>query len=385
MKNPAPHPMADTPRLKVDLQALAHNWHTAHAAFHGQHLGAVVKYDAYGLGMNTIARELYLLGCRNFWVENASEGLALRLLLDELGTRASRIFVLNGLAGLGALAAHDFAQQRLIPVLTHVQELLALKGYAARQGARLPVAVHLDTGLSRLGLQACDLPALASGSAIWQDLRPIAWVSHLGRFHEPQHRRCQAQRQLFEQWTAQLPPAERSLAASSCVFAPSHWHFDHARAGSALYGVCTTPQQPQPLQIVAQLQAPVLRVAEVPAGSEIGYGGKYLAASDMRIATVAIGYGDGLPFHWHQPGCLWLAGRPAPIVGGIAMGLLSLDVSAFAADEIQAGMWAEVYGAQQPVEQLAAQAGIATNALLLATARQAQRSYTRATQAPAAA
>lgn len=362
-------PLHDRPCLQVDLSALAHNWHTVRRTFCGQHVGAVVKTDAYGLGLATIAPLLWQLGCRHFWVAHISEALALRALLPA---HAARILVLHG---LGGMAAADWAAHALVPVLTGPHELPILRGHAARHGTTLPVALHLDTGLTRLGFGVHDLPALRTNSPLWADLQVQTWVSHLGRFNDPSAPECLHQRAQFNAWTAQLPHAERSIATSSSVFADPAWHFDHARVGSALWGVQTTLGNVQPLRPVASLHAPVLRVADVPADTEIGYAGSYRTTHASRIATVAIGYGDGLPFGLANQGALYLNGRAAPIVGGVAMGLLGLDVSAFAPGEIQAGQWAEVFGPQQPLEQLAAAAGVAPNTLLVATASLAQRHY----------
>lgn len=363
----------DRPRLHVDLHALAHNWQAVRSTFRGQRIGAVVKNDAYGLGLATVAPLLWHLGCRDFWVAHTSEALALRALLPA---HAARILVLHG---LGGLAPQDFAAHALVPVLAGPHELPALHGHTHRHGTPLPVALHLDTGLTRLGFGAADLPALHPGSALWADAQPQTWVSHLGRFSDPTAPECLRQRADFTAWTAQLPRAERSIATSSSVFADPAWHFDHARVGSALFGVQTTPGHPQPLRSVASLHAPVLRVADVPAGTEVGYAGSYRTPRASRIATVAIGYGDGLPFGLVNRGALYLCGQAAPIVGGVAMGMLGLDVSAFAPGQVQPGMWAQVYGPQQPLEQLAATAGVAPNTLLVTTASLATRHYSDST------
>ncbi|MBW7899942.1 MAG: alanine racemase [Rhodocyclaceae bacterium] len=360
---PAAH---DGPRLRVDLAALAHNWHAVRRASPGGRIGAVLKNDAYGLGTAAIAPRLWQLGCRDFWVATVDEALAVRACLPADGAAAGlRILVLNGLAGL---AAADFAAHGLIPVLAGRHELAALAGHAARHGERMAVALHLDTGLTRLGFGAEDLPYLLPDTGLWADARAQVWVTHLGRFHDPGLPQCLRQRERFVHWTAQLPRAERSIATSSSVFAGPDWHFEHARVGSALFGVPTGASS-APLQPVASLQAPVLRVTEVAAGCEVGYAGSYVAAGPRRIATVAMGYGDGLPFALVNRGHLILAGRPAPIVGGVAMGMVGLDVSGYAPGEIRPGMWAEVYGRQQPLQTLAAAAGVAANVLLALSAR----------------
>lgn len=356
----------DGPRLCIDLGALEHNWQVVRGVCPGSRVGAVVKNDAYGLGVSNVVPQLWQWGCRDFWVATVDEALAVRACLPADARAAGlRILVLNGLAGL---TAEDFAAHGLTPVLAGPHELAALTGYAARHDKRLPVALHLDTGLTRLGFGAAELAQLQSGSRLWDDAKVQLWVTHLGRFHDPEALQCQRQRERFVQWTAQLPRAERSVATSSSVFAGAGWHFEQVRVGSALFGVPIGAHAAELLQPVASLRAPVLRVADVSEGTEVGYAGSYVTGGPRRIATVAMGYGHGLPFSLVNRGHLILAGRPAPIVGGVAMGMVGLDVSGYAPGEIQPGMWAEVYGRQQPLQTLAAAAGVAANVVLALSA-----------------
>lgn len=360
---------ADAPRLLIDRQALAHNWCLARQQSRTA-LGAVLKNQAYGLGLEAVVPTLWALGCRDFWVGHVAEAEALQAQLPDLeAAPCARIHVLNGLAGL---PPHDWAQRGWVPVLTGAHELPALQQTPVGSPP-LPVALHLDTGLSRVGFVAHELPLLAPDSPLWQRAQPQLWVSHLGRFHDPEAAQCLAQRARFECWTRRLPRAARSIATSSSLFAGPAWQFEHARIGSALWGVSTSLRHTPPLQPVASLQAPVLRVSEVPAGTEIGYGGNYTTPGPRRIATVALGYGDGLPFSLANRGQLMLHGRAAPIVGGVAMGQLALDVSAYAPGQVRPGQWVEVYGRHQPLETLAAAAGVAPNALLALTARLARQ------------
>ncbi len=353
--------------LVIDLQALEHNWQAVRAACPHSCVGAVVKNDAYGLGVARVVPRLWQLGCRDFWVSSVDEALAVQACLAaDARQRGLRLWLLNGLADV---PARELAAQGLIPALTGAHELAALHRGALPGGDRLPVALHLDTGLTRVGFGAHELEPLGASAALWQVARPQLWLTHLGRFHDPDAAQCQQQRARFLQWTGRLPAAARSIATSSSVFAGACWHFEHVRVGSALWGVPTSARAGAQLQPVAHLHAPVLRVAEVAAGTEVGYGGGYVAERACRIATVALGYGDGLPFTLASQGAMVLAGRAAPIVGGVAMGMVALDVSGHAPGQVQAGMWAEVYGRQQPLAQLAAAAGVAPNVLLSLSAR----------------
>ncbi len=365
MLMPAPQARHGT-CLVIDSGALAHNWRTVCGACPGSRVAAVVKHDAYGLGVASVAPLLWQLGCRDFWVATLDEACALQACLPAQARRQGlQVWVLNG---LGGGEARDFAQLGLIPALTGAHELPALARMRAGD-APLPLAVHLDTGLTRVGFAEGELALLGASSTLWRHARPLLWLTHLGRFHDPQAAQCLQQHRRFVQWTARLPAAARSIATSSSVFAGPRWHFDQVRAGSALWGVPTSEHADAPLRPVAQLYAPVLRVAEVAAGTEIGYAGGYVAQQPCRIATVAMGYSDGLPFALAGRGSMALAGRAAPIVGGVAMGMVALDVTGHAPHEVQPGMWAEVYGAQQPLAQLAGAAGVAPNVLLSLSAR----------------
>lgn len=356
---------AGRPTLRVDLAAVARNWRAARHAFSGRRLGAVLKYDAYGLGVTQVAPSLVATGCEDFWLASFEEAAALRPLLKP----PARLFVLNG------LGSHDpgtLISLSLIPVLTHLGEVHAARAYAQRTGAVFPVAIHLDTGLTRVGLQDADVQRLAHQPNELSGLQVVAWVTQLARFDDLACESSLEQRTRFDRWTAMLPAAERSLATSTGAFGDPGWHFDHARLGSALFGI-QAGRAPYAVEPAASLCAPVLRVAEVPAGVEVGYGGAYRTARPSRLATLAIGYGDGLPAGCFPDARVCFNGTPAPVVGSVSMSLLTVDVSALGDGAVRPGDCAELYGPSQSVEQLARSLGVTPNALLVPTARLAHR------------
>ena len=356
----------DRPVITIDLAAIRQNWRTVADTYTGAHMGAVIKNDAYGLGSARIAPLLDQLGCRNFWVDTFDAALTVRHVVRD-GT----IFVLHGMAGV------DAAQCRaldIVPVLVSMGDLAMARSDAQRLGP-LRVAIHLDSGLSRVGLNHAEVDNVANDLSLLSGLEIAAWVTHLGRFSDPQASENLLQRTRFLEWTARLPRAPLSIATSSCVFAEPSWHLDHARVGSALYGVDTTPSNPQGVVPAATLSAPVLRVATLPPGTEIGYSGAYRTQRTSVIATLAVGYGDGLPFSLANQGQVAIGGRLAPIVGGISMGLIAVDVTSFAEGQVLPGMHATIFGTELRLEQVAASAGIAPNALLVASAIHASRRY----------
>lgn len=358
---------ADRPTLRVDLGAVSRNWRAARQAFSGARLGAVLKYDAYGLGMAQIAPVIAAGGCRDFWLAHGEEAEALRATLPAV--EAVRVFALNGLAG------HDPADlfaRAIVPVLTHLGEVDAAVAYARRTGKVLPVAIHLDSGLTRVGLQEGDVANLIADPHRLTGLGIEAWVTQLGRFDDLSCPESIQQRERFDRWTAQLPRAERSLATSTGAFGDPDWHFDHARIGSALFGV-QAGRVPYPVTYAASLSATVLRVANVAEGVEVGYGSAFRTSRPSRLATIAMGYGDGLPFTRAAEATVSFNGHPAPLVGTPSMALVTADVTDLPRDHVKPGDSAEFYGASQSVEALAKALGVATNALLVPTARLAKR------------
>ncbi|MGU3494991.1 alanine racemase [Xanthobacteraceae bacterium A53D] len=352
--------------LDVDLGAIRRNWRTVCGAFSGERVGAVVKQDAYGLGADRIVPLLASLGCRDFWVVSFEEGVSVRALAPE-----ARIFVLHGLAGAPAA---DFRCHSLIPVLVDAAELPVARAEVARAG-RFQVALQFDTGLSRLGLTLADIRRLKDDPDALAGLDLAAYVTHLARFADPLARRNSQQWRRFRAWSGALPVAPLSFCASAGVFGPPARHGAVARVGSALYGVETTPSRPQPIVPAARLTAPILRVMEVPAGREVGYGGIYRTGRASRLAHVAAGYGDGLPFAFrHQPH-VRLGAHMAPMVGGIAMNLMTLDVTDLPDGVAVPGARVELFGPDAPVGELAAAAGVAPNAIMVPAAHRARRVY----------
>lgn len=363
----------DGPVVEIDLAAVAANWRAVVEAFGGRHVGAVVKHDAYGLGAARVAPWLEQHGCRHFWVDTFEEGHALRALLAQAD---SKVFVMHGLAGR---AEADFAAHALVPVVASVAELQRLRESrrkAPAGSAALPVAVQLDVGLTRLGLCGADLQGL--GTDAWQGLQVTAWVAQLSRFDHPEEPGCLAQRERFVQWTSSLPTADRSLAASACVFCDPLWHLEHARVGSALYGVATGPVLEGRLKPAVTLRARVLRVMRVSAGTGVGYGASWRTPAASTLATLAVGYGHGLPPAYGERGEVMVQGRRVPLRGGSAMGLSTADISALAEGAVKPGDWVEVYGAGHPLHEAARAVGLPPNALLVPTAKLSRRVHLEA-------
>ena len=334
--------------LTIDLGAIAENFRRLQRTAPGSEMAAVVKADAYGLGAGEVARALRQAGCQKFFVAHGDEGLALRALLAD-----AEIYVLHGLAGEEGAAI----EAGLIPVLNHPGELQRHVDQARRRGRRLPAALHVDSGMWRLGFGEAELRALDPAMLDALDLRLV--MSHLACAEEPGHPLNEEQRARFERRRALLPPAPASLANSSAIFLGETFHYQLCRAGVALYGVNPTPgpDRANPMAPVVTLEAPVLQVYTVDAHGTVGYGATYPVRPGARLATVPVGYADGYPRAASGRAVARIGGTAVPLAGRVSMDLLTLDVSALPQDAVRPGTMALLIGGPDGLDELAAAAG----------------------------
>lgn len=282
-------------------------------------MAGVVKADAYGLGAARVGPALRDAGCRHFFVAQLAEGVALRAALGP----GPMIAVLNGFA---PGADGDVA---LLPVLNGLPDVAAHAAAARRRGERAPAILHLDTGMSRLGLDAREQEAVTADPSHLDGL-DLRWLmTHLACADEPEHPLNAAQAARFAASLARLPVAgvPRSVANSSGMFLGPAFASDLARPGCALYGINPTPGRPNPMRPVVRLDAPVLQVREIAPGDTVGYGATWTADRTSRVATVAAGYADGYLRALSGRASGIFAGQPLPLIGRVSMDLIAFDAT----------------------------------------------------------
>jgi alanine racemase len=334
--------------LEIDLGAIVANWRGLAARLApGAECAAVVKADAYGLGAAAICPALAAAGCRSFFVAQIAEGVAARAVLGP----GAEILVLNGcLAGEEEI----FAAHGLIPVLNDRGQVALVAAYAARTGRRQRAALHLDTGMSRLGLAPDDARALAAEPGTLRAIDVVLTMSHLARAEEACEMNTE-QLARFAQLRTAWPAAPGSLANSSGIFLGPAFHFDLARPGAALYGINPVPGRPNPQRAVVTLTAPVLQIRDIAPPETVGYGATFRAAARMRVATVALGYADGWPRALSGSGIARFAGAELPFLGRVSMDTITLDASG--APALRVGDRVTLMDDRNPVDEVAAAAG----------------------------
>ncbi len=281
---------------------------------------AVVKADAYGLGMEQVAPVLRRAGCRTFFVAHVDEGVVLRGLLGS----GPAVVVLHGPPpGTERL----FHEHGLIPVLNSLEQIAGWQGAVAGRDSGPVAFLHIDTGMSRLGLSASDVETLTGDADRLRGVRIGLVMSHLACADRPDDPANPAQLADFNRLRARLPAAPASLAASSGIFLGPEYHLDLVRPGAALYGVAPNESGPNPMAPVVRLQGCVVQSRTIPPGTGVGYGATFRAATQRRIATVAVGYADGFLRGFSNRGAVWLGRARLPIVGRVSMDSLTVDVT----------------------------------------------------------
>ena len=310
-----------TLRLSIDRSALAQNWHTLDRLSGTARAGAAIKADCYGLGVDLCLPALVGAGARDFFVAHWSEvPPALRHI------EAAQLSVLHG---VNSAAEAGFA------ISTGVRPVINSLHQAQVWNEAGGGACHLmvDTGINRLGVAVSELGDSAIGR-----LDVHALMSHLACADEDSHFNAR-QLHLFEQARSEVAHRETSLANSAGLTLSEAYHHDLTRPGLALYGGVPRPELHGLVRQVAYPQAMVLQRRRLTAGDRVGYNGRFVAPADMDVATVSIGYADGLLRAWRGQHVTF-EGRELPILGQVSMDMIVVDIAD--APHLQPGEWIDI-------------------------------------------
>ena len=339
--------------LTVDLAAIEANWRNLARQLRTAECAAVVKANAYGLGLETITAKLVAAGCKTFFVADIAEARRARSRAPD-----TAIYVLNGFASESGMAYIDICAQ---PVINSTTELAEWDAFVAERSWRGGAALHVDTGMNRLGIPLDEAMALAP--RVQTENHGITLLmSHLACAETPDHPLNAEQIRLFTEIKLMFRGVPASLANSSGIFLGDAAHCDLARPGAALYGVNPTPGLPNPMQSVVELSGRILQIRKLERGASVGYGATWAAKRASRIAVAAIGYADGIPravasSNTGHSGMASVAGRLCPIAGRISMDLICIDVTDLPDGAVRRGDEALFIGGGIAIDDVAAAAG----------------------------
>lgn len=358
-------PLSQTPEdlagavLAIDLGAIQRNWRLLAEHARPARCGAAVKGNAYGLGVEPVAKALWDAGCRDYFVARPKEGEELRTVLPE-----AAIYVLDGLF---PSQAEFYARNNLLPALISIDEAREWAAFGRVYGHKLPCAIHVDTGINRLGFSMEGFKALLAEGQTSGDLDVTLLMSHLACADEPSHPQNEKQRSAFAEARKMLPAVPGSLANSSGIFLGTDYAHDLVRPGIALYGGNPVAPKPNPMQAVALLEGAILQVRDVSANEPVGYGATWSAKRNGRIAILGAGYKDGVPRSLsvasgrNDSPQVMIAGQRCPIVGRVSMDMMAVDVTGI---DAKRGDRAEILGPNILIDEAAHWAGTISYELL---------------------
>jgi alanine racemase len=356
----------ESARLTVRLGAIVANYRTVEKLAGPAAVGAVVKANAYGTGDAFAAAALAASGCDTFFVARMEEGIALRPHLPD-----ARIFVLDGAPpdAVPALVTH-----RLTPVLNSLSEVAIWSAVAHESRATLDAALHVDTGMNRLGVPGDELALLAAEHKKRFDrIRLVLVMSHLACADDAESKMNRVQLDRFKTALSLLPAAPASLAASAGVLLGKDYAFDMVRPGVGLYGGNPRHNATNPFLTAAVLTTRVIQMRRVDKGECVGYGATFRAKRPTVIATAALGYADGLMRAIGNRGNGAIHGRRAPIAGRVSMDLITLDVTDLG--NVKVGDDVEFLGDTITLDELASASNTAPYEILTSLSRRAPRHY----------
>lgn len=349
----------------IDLAAIVHNYQLAKRCAPGRQAFAVVKANAYGHGVREVVSALYS-EADGFAVASLEEAAEVRAMHD-----AARILLLEGCFSADELpmAAH----LGLDLVVQGAEQLEAL--LAAELTRPLNVWLKLDSGMHRLGLSPETVrqcfPRLRSAPQVAE----LNLLSHFACADERGHSLTEVQLECFLE-LLDLDFDQRSLANSAALLMIPAAHMDWIRPGIMLYGATPFADLAATelgLRPAMSLSAQLIAVREVAPGESVGYGAGWVAERPSRIGTVSCGYADGYPRHAPAGTPLWIGGRRVPLAGRVSMDMLTVDLTDL--PEAAVGDAVELWGANLPVDEVAAAAGTIGYELLTKVTARVPRRY----------
>lgn len=356
---------------EINLAALCANYRLLAEKVAPQACAAVVKANAYGLGVEPVARALYDEGCRHFFVATMAEGIQLRQFLADVP-----IGVFYGVTSQeDARAALEYA---LMPTLNSLEQVDLWCRAAKTCGETLPALLHVDTGMNRLGLSLTDARQLTEQPQRLEGI-DLRWLmTHLACAGTPEHDLNRMQLARFREAAALFPHVPTSFANSSGIFLGREYHGQLARPGAALYGVNPIPHLPNQMRTVVTVKAPVLQIRTLSQRDTVGYNATCPLPKGARLATIACGYADGLIRAMGNRAKVFIAGQLVPLAGIVSMDLSVADISSLPENTVQTGDWIELIGPNAQADVAAEQAGTIAYELFTSLGMRMKREYVRA-------
>lgn len=357
--------------LTVDLDAIIANWRKLEKTAVPAECSAVIKADAYGCGAEQVARALNKAGCKTFFVATIEEARKVRAAVPE-----PAIYVLGGYF---QNTGEHYAQINCRPVIGDLNELAEWDVFCRRTGWTGGAAIHIDTGMNRLGLTLAEaqaiIPRINAG-----DHGITLVMSHLVSAEQLNSPVNAKQLAAFRGIASEFSGVPAALANSSGVFLGAPFQFDMVRPGAALYGVNPTPEADNPMQPVVDLKARIVQIRNIERGESVGYGGTWTARRPTKLAIIAVGYADGYfraasSNDGTRGAEVIVAGKRCPVAGRVSMDLIAIDITDLPPNAARRGHMVTLLGEGITVDELAHHFGTIGYEVLTSLGRRYARIY----------
>lgn len=368
--------------ITIDLDAITANWRALDSLSAPSTVTAgVVKADAYGLGADVIAPRLAAEGCQLFFVMSLDEGIRLRHSLRLAGFDGLPIFCLSG---CHAGQENEYLANGLSPVINDLGQVARLGMLAKRHDIAIPAALHIDTGMTRLGLTPDEtdwlIEHMQDGANALEGIELIYLMSHMSSAEVENAASNGQQLEAFKALRPFFAKARASLANSGGVLLDKSFHFDMTRPGIALYGahpagISATAGQAALLQPAVNWDARILQLRHASSGEAVGYGGTHVLTRDSLIATIGVGYGDGYPRCLGGIAVAQIDSHTAPVIGRISMDSMALDVTEIPETTIRYATTARLLGPHYDTSAMARDAGTISYEILTGLGQRPARRY----------
>ncbi len=335
--------------FEVHTQAIVQNYKTLQSALPHATCGAVVKADAYGFGVATIAPLLENQGCQHFFVAHLEEGLFLRSVLKD-----PSIYVFSGLL---PHTADLFIEHDLIPILNDFGMVQEWATEARKKGKKLPCGLHFDTGMRRNGFDSHDLAKLFENREILNAFELKLMMSHLVSSQASENPINEQQKHLFDDLRTRLPKTQYSLADTGGIYLGAPYHYDLVRSGKGLFGLYTPPSGTPPLLPCVKVLGRILQIRHAHKGESVGYSATHTLTRASKLAVLGIGFADGYDRRLSNNAHVMIQGFPCPVVGRISMDYTVVDMTDVPEGLCHVGGWAELVNETLTLDTLAHRIG----------------------------
>ncbi len=342
--------------LNINTKNLIHNYNFFKKLKKNLIVAPTIKADAYGLGDKKIYNLLLNQGCKNFFVATLNEGIKLKNKNNLI-----KIYVLNGLQNY---KLDKFTNANLIPVINTIEE------YERIKDVKIDFAIHIDTGINRLGISSKDIKKLDFNT---NNIKLI--ISHLSSSDEYKIKYNLMQKKLFNTFVNKKPEGVIfSLANAHGSILDKSYLYDMIRPGIGIYGCFENKKLKQKIKNVITFKGKIIQIKDLQKNQYVGYNRTFKTKTKIKVAIIGLGYEDGIPRSLSNKGFVYYKKDRFKIIGRISMDSFTIDISKCSHD-LKVGMFVDIINDEHKVDKFAKKCKTISYEVLTSIGNRVYRNY----------